>query len=189
MRVLDLIRGKHRFAVACAAGALVGAVAGLFTPIRAPAPPKSEQTNWSLPNAQSLKRFRGEQYEAVRNAAFWGELQTAGRRGAAKPTGWTMSAIATRPFVQVAVDVPGKPHQVGWVRLGGELPDGSTLVAANSDTIWYQKDGCKRTRKLYSKPDAATDACIGDKKAEPAASPAAAGKPAAAPAPTARNSR
>ena len=86
MRVLDLIRGKYRFAAAGAVGVGLGAVIGLFLPIRAPAPPKPDRASWFLPSAQSLQRFRGEQFEQVRRAGFWGELQQAGRPGAGKAT-------------------------------------------------------------------------------------------------------
>ena len=188
MRVLDLIRGKYRFAAACAAGAGLGAVIGLFLPIRAPAPPKPERASWSLPSAQSLQRVRGEQFEQVRSAGFWGELQAAGRPGAVKAASWTLSAIVTRPSVQVAVGIPGKPQQVGWIRIGGKLPDGAILVAANRDSIWFEKDGCKRSRTLYEKPTAESEACIGTKKTDGATTPTATGTPAAPSAsPPARN--
>lgn len=183
MRVLDLIRGKYRFAAAGAVGVGLGAVIGLFLPIRAPAPPKPDRASWFLPSAQSLQRFRGEQFEQVRRAGFWGELQQAGRPGAGKATSWTLSAIVTRPMVQAAVGIPGKPQQVDWVRIGAKLPDGSILVAANRDTVWFEKDGCKRSRTLYEKPTAESEACIGAKPADGASTPAATGTAAAKPAP------
>lgn len=183
MRALDLIRGKYRFAAACAAGAGLGAVIGLFLPIRAPAPPKPERASWSLPSTQSLQRFSSEQFEQVRKAGFWGELQQPGRPGARKAASWTLSAIVTRPSVRAAVGIPGKPHQVGWVDIGGKLPDESVLVAANRDTVWFEKDGCKRSRTLYEKPTPESEACIGTKKTDGATTPAATGSSAATPAP------
>ena len=60
------------------------------------------------------------------------------------------------------------------------MPDGATLVAANRDSIWFEKDGCRRLRKLYQKPTAESDACIGA-PGKPAATPSS-GKPAVVPA-------
>ena len=174
MAFADLLR-RRRFIVVAMAGSVVGAVIGLFLPIRAADPPKAEDPAWSLPNAQALKRFRDDNFQTVRRARFWGELAMPGRSTANQPSTWSLSAIVTRPRVQVAVSVGGKPAQT-WVRLGGALPDGATLVAVNRDRIWFEKDGCKRVRSLYqdkTKPD--PEGCIGAPSRDnaPAATPPA----------------
>lgn len=174
MAFADLLR-RRRFIVVAMAGSVVGAVIGLFLPIRAADPPKAEDPAWSLPNAQALKRFRDDNFQTVRRARFWGELAMPGRSTANQPSTWSLSAIVTRPVVQVAVGVGGKPAQT-WVRLGGALPDGATLVAVNRDRIWFEKDGCKRVRSLYqdkTKPD--PEGCIGAPSGDnaPAATPPA----------------
>lgn len=187
MALVDLLR-RRRFVVAAIGGVLVGAIIGLFLPIRAADPPKAEEARWSLPNALALKRFGDDKFQAVRRARFWGELATPGRRGNANAQpAWTLQAILTRPRVQVAVSTTGsgKPQQ-SWVRIGGTLPDGATLAAVNPDRVWYEKDDCRRVRSLYQvagKPDA--DACIGQAPAG-AASPSPSGpapSPATVPAP------
>lgn len=160
MALADLPR-RHRFVAVVIAGSVVGAVIGLFLPIRAADPPKADEAAWSLPNAQALKRFRDEQYQIVRRARFWGELAMPGQRAASQPSVWSLHAIVTRPFVQIAVSTNSKPGQT-WVRVGGALPDGSTLVAVTRDRVWSEKDDCRRVRALYqdnTKTDA--DACIG----------------------------
>lgn len=160
MAFADLLR-RRRLMVVAIAGSVVGAVVGLFLPIRAADPPKAEEAAWSLPNAQALKRYRDEHFQTVRRARFWGELAMPGRRAANQPSVWSLHAIVTRPIVQVAVSTTGKPGQT-WVRMGGALPDGSTLVAVNRDRVWFEKDECRRVRALYpdtTKPD--VDACIG----------------------------
>lgn len=160
MAFADLLR-RRRFVVVALAGSLVGVVIGLFLPIRAADPPKAEEAAWSLPNALALKRYRDEHFQTVRRARFWGELAMPGRPTANQPSVWSLHAILTRPFVQVAVDTTGKPGQT-WVRLGGALPDGATLVSVTRDRIWFEKDGCRRARSLYqdvTKPDA--ESCIG----------------------------
>ena len=186
MAFADLLR-RRRFVAVAIAGGMAGAVIGLFLPIRAADPPEAEEAAWSLPNAQALKRFRDEQYQTVRRARFWGELAMPGRRPEAQKSVWTLHAIVTRPRVQVAVGINGKPGQT-WVRLGGSLPDGATLVAVNRDRIWFEKDDCRLMRSLYqdkTKPDA--DACIGaappgdDAMASPKP-PATSAPPAPAPA-------
>lgn len=152
---------RLRFLVVAIAGGVVGAVIGLFLPIRAADPQEAEEAAWSLPNAQALKRFRDDQYRTVRSARFWGELAMPGRRAANPQSQWNLHAIVTRPVVQVAISTSGKPGQ-SWVRIGEALPDGATLVAVNRDRIWFEKDDCRRMRALYqdkTKPDA--DACIG----------------------------
>ncbi len=182
MAFSDLLR-RHRFLVVAAAGSVVGVVVGLFLPIRAADPPKAEEAAWSLPNAQALKRYRDEHFQTVRKARFWGELAMPGRRPAAQQSVWTLHAIVTRPFVQVAVSTTGKPGQT-WVRVGGALPDGATLVAVNRDRVWFEKDDCRRVRSLYrnaTKPDA--DACIG---AAPGGDATASPPPPAPSAPPAR---
>lgn len=186
MAFADLLRRRRLVAVAIAGG-VVGAMVGLFLPIRAADPPKAEAAAWSLPNAQALKRYRAEHYQTVRRGRFWGELAMPGRRPAAQQSIWTLHAIVTRPFVQIAVSTQGKPGQT-WVRPGGALPDGATLVAVNRDRVWFDKDDCRRMRPLYkdpTKPDA--DACIGaappgdDAMASPQP-PASSAPPAPAPA-------
>ena len=171
MQLADLLR-RRRFVAIAIAGGVIGAVIGLFLPIRAADPPKSEEARWSLPNAQALKRFRDDQYQGVRRARFWGELAMPGRQAANQGAAWTLSAIVTRPVVQVAVGVAGKPAPA-WVKVGGTLPDGATLVAVNRDRIWFEKDDCKRVRSLYqdkTKPD--PQGCIGAPDSDNAPSPA-----------------
>ncbi|HSD17991.1 MAG TPA: hypothetical protein VLC71_12130 [Thermomonas sp.] len=160
MALADVLH-RHRFVVAAIAGSVIGAVIGLFLPIRAADPPQAEEASWSLPNAVALKRYRVEQFQAVRRARFWGELAMPGRRAANQPSVWSLHAIVTHPIVQVAVGTTGKPGQT-WVRVGGALPDGATLVAVSRDRVWFEKEGCRRVRPLYmdtTKPDA--EACIG----------------------------
>ncbi len=182
MAFADLLR-RRRFVAVAIVGSVVGAVIGLFLPIRAADPPKAEDAAWSLPNAQALKRFRDDNFQTVRRARFWGELAMPGRPAASQPSTWNLSAIVTRPVVQVAVSVGGKPAQT-WVRLGGALPDGATLVAVDRDRIWFEKDGCKRVRSLYqdkTRPD--PEGCIGapsGANAPAATPPAPAGAQAAA---------
>jgi hypothetical protein len=172
MALVELLRGR-RLGAAALAGAVVGVAIGLFLPIRAADPPKSDEASWSLPDAQATKRFRNDQFQTVRTAGFWGELRTPGARGP-QPVAWSLSGIVTRPRLRIAVSAPGKAG-VAWVGVGGELPDGATFVAATRDTVWYEKDGCRRARKLYVKPTAEADACIG-----------APGEPPRAPTPAAR---
>ena len=185
MASADLLRPR-RFLVDAIAGGVVGALIGLFLPIRAADPPKAEEATWSLPNALALERYRDEQFRAVDKARFWGELAVPGQRNVNQPSVWNLHAIVTRPIVQVAVSTTGKPGQT-WVRVGGALPDGSTLVAVNRDRVWFEKDDCRRARALYKdsrKTDA--DACIGAPRGDNAMAspkpPAASAPPAPAPA-------
>lgn len=170
MALPDLLR-RRMLVAAAAAGLLVGAAVGLFLPIRAATQPKSDEAPWSLPGAQDAKRFREDQFQLVRNARFWGDLQKAGQRGAQPVQSWTMNAIVTRPRVRVSFGVNGKAQEAGWVGIGEAFPDGATLVAVNRDAIWYEKDGCRRVRKLYQKPADQSDACI-DAAGAPVATPA-----------------
>lgn len=170
MRLLELSR-RRPLAAACACGLLLGSAIGAFLPIRAPVAPKPEQVAWALPDAKNLKRMRDDQFQAMRSARFWGELAMPGRRSQAQSASWNLVAIVTRPQLQVAVTPNGKP-QPTWVRVGGQLPDGAMLVAANRDRIWFEKDGCKRTRQLYqdkTKPE--PDGCIGQPASGGAAAP------------------
>jgi len=178
MALPELVR-RRGLAAAALAGVLVGAVIGLFLPIRAAAPPKPDDTPWSLPNAQETRRFRFDQFQSVQSARYWGDLRQAGSR-AAPATQWTLAAIVTQPRLWVAVNESGKAQKSVWVGIGETMPDGATLVAANRDSIWFEKDGCRRLRKLYQKPTAESDACIGA-PGKPAATPSS-GKPAVVPA-------
>ena len=185
MALADLLR-RRRFVVVAILGALVGVLVGLFLPIRAADPPKAEEAAWTLPSALALKRFSDEKYQLVRRAGFWGDLATPGRRAAPESSVWSLHAIVTRPFVQVAISTNGKPGQ-SWVRVGSALPDGSTLIAVTRDRAWSEKDGCRRMRALYkdnTKTDA--DACIGAPRGDDAMAspepPAASAPPAPAPA-------
>ena len=158
----------HKLLMAAIAGAAMGALVGLFLPIRAAAPPEPDTGSWALPDAQALKRYRDDEFRGLLAGRYWGELARPGQRGQRDAaSNWTLHAIVTRPHVQVAVSSGGKRDQT-WVRLGGELPDGSTLVQVSRDGVQFEKDGCRRARPLY--PTAAgkaaenaenADACIG----------------------------
>lgn len=167
VQLVERLRAHPWLAVACA-GALVGITIGLFLPIRAASQSKADEAKWTLPTPASVKRFDEAKYQALRRAPFWGEVKQPGERGQ-QVAGWSLSGIVTRPSIRAAVTLPGK-RETTWVTLGGALPDGATFVAANRDTIWYEKDGCRRARKLYLLPKAQSDACIGA-KGEPAAAP------------------
>jgi hypothetical protein len=193
--VVERLRTQPWLAAA-GGGALLGIIIGLFLPIRAASPPKANDEAWVLPTPASIKRFDEAGYQSVRSARFWGEIKTPGQRGP-RAVGWNLGGIVTRPTVRIAVTVPGKTG-VSWVRLGAPLPDGATFVAATRDTVWYEKDGCKRARKLFHKPTAETDACIGapgvpvpapSRSAAPAASPSGRAAPAVAPTPAAPSAR
>ena len=185
MSVVERLRAQPWLAAA-AAGALVGIIIGLFLPIRAASPPKASDDAWVLPTPASIKRFDEAGYQSVRSAGFWGEIKAPGERG--RPVvRWNLGAIVTRPTVQVAVTTPGK-NGVSWVRQGAALPDGAIFVAATRDTVWFEKDGCKRARKLYQKPTVESEACIGAAGA-PAASPSGRAAPAVAPKPAAPSAR
>lgn len=195
MSVVERLRARPWLSVAVA-GALVGTIIGLFLPIRAASPPKANDDAWALPTPTSIKRFDEAGYQSVRSARFWGEIKAPGQRGA-QAAGWSLGAIVTRPTVRIAVTIPGKPG-VSWVSLGAPLPDGATFVAATRDTVWFEKDGCKRARKLYQKPTAESDACIGAPRVPAAATPrntapapstSAPAAPAVAPAPAAPPAR
>jgi len=180
VQLVERLRAHPWLAVACA-GALVGVVIGLFLPIRAASPSKADEAAWTLPTPAAIKRFDEAKYQALRRAAFWGEIKQPGERGQ-QAAGWSLSGIVTRPSIRAAVTSPGK-RETTWVRLGGALPDGATFVAANRDTVWYEKDGCRRARKLYLLANAQSDACIGAKGGSVAAPPAPTPPPATSPAP------
>lgn len=174
---------RRRLLAAALAGAVMGAVVGLFLPIRAADPPKADEANWSLPNAQALKRFSDNSFQSVRAAKFWGELLMPGQRGNEKKVAsWTLTGIVTRPLLQVSVTEQGKqgkPEQT-WVRVGGKLPDGAVLDSISRDRVWFIKDGCKQVRSLYQSPlHPDPEGCIGA-DGKPVAQAAGAGKPSTA---------
>lgn len=180
MQLVERLRARPWLAAA-SAGALVGIVVGLFLPIRAASPPKEDDAVWVLPTRAATERFNEGKYQAVRSAGFWGEIAASGR--GPRAAAWNLSGIVTRPTVMIAITAPGKTETT-WVRLGRAMPDGSTFVAANRDTVWYEKDGCRRARKLYQKPTAESEACIGApaRTSEPPSSGKAAAAPAVVPA-------
>lgn len=186
MTPADRLR-RRRLWVAALAGLAVGGLIGLFLPIRAALPPASDAAAWSLPNAQALKRFSEEDFRRLRSARFWGELVRPGDRAQRPQATWRLHAIVTRPEVQVAVSQGAKADQ-SWVRLGGALPDGSTLVQVSRDGVVFEKDGCRRMRVLYraspTEPDVAVSGCL-EPQTE-AASPAGSARRAPPSTPTGR---
>ena len=195
MPSLDLLR-RHLMATAAAVGLLLGAVIGLFLPIRAASPPKSSTEAWVLPAISDTKRFREDAYTALRGARFWKTVAGPGQQGALK-IDWTLTGIITRPRLMAAVDRPGavrgeKPGEntpSALVAVGAELPDGSTLVRLSRDAVWFEKDGCLRERRLYRPVTAENNACIGGAEpgingsAEPTDAPTSAAPTPATPKP------
>ena len=169
---LDLLR-RHLVLTAALAGLLVGGVIGLFLPIRAASLPKKTSEAWVLPTLGDTKRFRNDEFLALRTARFWKTVAGPGQKGVPKVE-WTLTGIITRPRLMAAVDRPGavpgaKPGDSmpsSLVAIGAELPDGSTLVRVTRDAVWFEKDGCMRERRLYRVVTAENNACIGG--AEPA---------------------
>ncbi len=157
MASLDLAR-RHVFVAVALAGLLVGGIAGLFFPIRAASPPKSSSDAWALPSATETDRFRTSDYTALGAARFWNPVASPGQR-AAPTTNWTLAAIITRPRPMAAISVTGAKPSI-LVALGAELPDGSTLVGLTRDVVWFEKDGCRRERRLYRAVTSENDACI-----------------------------
>ena len=185
MTSLDLLR-RNLFAAAALIGLLMGAIVGLFVPIRAASPPKVGSEAWVLPTIGDTKRFREDAYATLRAATFWKTLALPGQRGAPKAE-WTLTAIITRPRLMAAVDQPGngrgskssgKPAS-NLVAVGAELPDGSILLRLTADAIWFEKDGCLRERRLYRAITAENNACLGE-PAPGAATPAKATSPVGA---------
>lgn len=180
MALAELLQ-RRRWQVVVAGGALLGAMVGLFLPIRAADPPSADEAVWSLPNAGALKRFSDSTFQSLKAGKFWGSQEDAGRKASAAQSSWTLTGILTRPTVQVAVGVSGKPAQT-WVRVGEKLPDGAVLVAVTRDRIWFVKDDCRRVRSLYqdkTHPD--PEGCL-DANGKPKVE---AGAPSTAPAPAA----
>lgn len=152
MRLLEFLQ-RHLVASSALFGACAGIVVGLFLPIRASTPAPGEELVWSLPAAASVRRFDPEAYESLKTARFWGA--EAPVRGGPRAAGWTLRAIMTRPGPRAAIMADGNTAPV-WVPVGGLLPDGATLVALDRDTVWFEKDGCRRAKRLY--PSRGTEA-------------------------------
>ncbi len=152
---------------------LAGGIIGLFLPIRAASPPKSSSEAWTLPAIGDTKRFRDEAYNSLRAARFWNTVAGPGQQGAPKVE-WTLTAIITRPRPMAAIgrpggaasgnagDKPGSSMPSNLIAVGGDLPDGSTLVRLTRDAVFFEKDGCLRERRLYRAVTAQNNACIGE---------------------------
>ena len=140
-------------------GAVVGAIIGLFVPIRAAAPPTADALAWSLPSGTDVSRYDESAYSMLQSATFWNAQGAA--RGVPRRAQWELRAIMTRPVPQVAVAETGSTQQK-WIQVGKTLPDGSTLVAVNRDMIRFSQDGCIRSRRLYSSVTASNGAAGDD---------------------------
>ena len=172
MPSLDLLQ-RHLLVTAAIAGLLLGGVIGLFFPIRAAAPPKVGNEAWALPTIAETKRFHDDDYGSLRTARFWKTVATPGQRGTPK-LDWKLTAIITRPRPMAAIDRIGSAPRVDrgaspashLIAVGGELPDGSTLVRLTRDSVWFEKDGCVRERRLYRAVTPENNACIGEAAAD-----------------------
>ena len=166
---------RHAAWAGIALGVIVGAVAGLFLPIRAATAPPRQAEAWALAPASASQRMAEADYQRLRSASLWGDV---GNRARTTPkVQWRLLAIETRPHRRAAVQ-SGSERSPSWVPVGGRLPDGSILVAMDRDNVWSDADGCRRVRSLYS-AGARTDpdACINRPAdaAPPPASPAGGG--------------
>ena len=162
---LDLLQ-RHLFASAAVVGLLSGGVVGLFLPIRAASPPKSVSAPWILPTIADTKRFRQDAYLSLRAARFWKTVAAPGERNAPR-LDWSLAAIVTRPRPMAAVMQPGATQVSTLVAIGGQLPDGSTLVRVTRDVVWFEKDGCVRVRKLFRPVTAENNVCLGETAPQP----------------------
>ena len=138
MRLLEWARG-HVFVVAALVGALAGMVVGLFLPIRAALPAKGEALEWKLPPATAVRRFNEENFAVVLGASYLGQRAPGAPRGQRPSEGVT--AILTSPRVCsrecAGLECRNALEPARWRAAGGAI-----LLAANRDTIWFEKDGC-----------------------------------------------
>lgn len=162
MPSLDLLR-RHLLATVVIVGLLMGGIVGLFFPIRAASPPKAGSEAWTLPSIADTKRFREDDYAALRAARFWKTVAGPGERSAPKVE-WTLTAIITRPRLMAAVSQPGAKQSSALVAVGAALPDGSMLLRLTREAVWFEKDGCVRERRLYRAVTAENNACLGEPK-------------------------
>jgi len=170
MLLLDGLR-RHPMWVALAAGALIGAIAGLFLPIRAPAAGEVIEQPWKLPTLASTRPYTEAAASSIQGASFWGPDSGAAPR--VQPATWQLHAILTRPAPRIAISQVGKGGTV-WIPLYGKLPDGSVLVALDRDAAWIERDGCRSARKLYpGASDAQNDPCAAPSAPRPNTAPGA----------------
>ncbi len=170
MPSLDLVR-RHLVITVAVAGLLIGAVAGLFFPIRAASAPKAARETWSLPTIDDTKRFREDAFASLRTARFWKTVNAPGERGTPR-VDWTLTAIITRPRPMAVVSQTGGKQASLMVPIGEALPDGSTLLRMTRDAVWFEKDSCVRERRLYRAVTSANNVCLGDaRSAAPSEAP------------------
>lgn len=155
--VVDLLR-RHLLWVGAIAGLLIGAMIGLFLPIRAATAPAAGAEDWVFPGKDAAVRMPEASYQRLRGTTIFGASREQSSQN--KRVAWRLLAIETRPQLRAAVQSPAGKAPL-WIRVGESLPDGTRLVAIDRDRVWSDApDGCRRVRHLYARPDHDPDACI-----------------------------
>lgn len=156
MRLLEMAR-RHALATALLAGALVGAVVGLFLPIHAAKPPVDAEQDWVLPSPTDIAGYDKADSERLRDARFWGAATDSRKSG--KST-WNLLGIVLRPSSRIAVAAASGDQKPVWLGIGDKLPDGSVLVALDKEAAHLEREGCRYSRRLFaSAKDKAIDPC------------------------------
>ncbi|MCR6686524.1 hypothetical protein [Pseudoxanthomonas sp.] len=154
--------------------AALTAVAGLAAGAAWPPPPipKSQEgtDGWALPE-HGLQRLSPKAMDEAGSIRWLGdgsgdgqvqEWRLVGILQAPQPVALVMVA-ATQPSAQGGRQKQ-KPARGQSLRLepGAALPDGSLLAAIERDTITVERDGCRRTYKLYRPQPVSTSGACAD---------------------------
>ena len=153
MRVVEVIRAKP-----WAAAIAVGGIAGLLMGALVPPPDAGDWTPgesaWALPAPSSLQRADEATFAKVRAAPFWGAASTLNGSGVQRRPGWRLIGIITDPVPLALVTADGQQDAV-HVPVGGDLPDGGTVVRITFRGLSFERDGCTYARELYAPLDPA----------------------------------
>ncbi|TWI14278.1 hypothetical protein [Aerolutibacter ruishenii] len=139
--------------VACGVGGILAGAAWPPPPIpRA----KKDEASWSVPAQERVKRYSSEAYQQARQGVRWAGDASGGSNPQAA---WRLAGLVYAP-VPTALIMRLDNSTIERIRTGGALPDGSSLIKIEGNTIQVQQDNCQLTYQLhYQQPISASTGC------------------------------
>ncbi len=144
---------RTRIMLLLAAGLIAGALAGWIRPVPSGLGASADAGGeWSLLPAAAVERASAEMLETALQLRWVGGGAGQDAAGSeAVDTSWTLRGLL--PTQESVLVQTGADPLIKRMATGDILPDGSRIIAVESDAVTVQLDDCQIRRNLYPRAD------------------------------------